>query len=280
MSKTVVANGKYFWELVFSYDNSNNPGEIEHTIKIKKSKKINSRQLLETKFSIKSGFTYKNKSSVSLKFDGVADNSSSVEFSYHLDIAKELTRTAETAEEIIEETEVERKYTVGGKGKLSLYRLCYITEGAITKTDIVATSPQDDVIVDLKFTMTKRILGLSEILDRFRNTHPGSDNILEWRIIRDAIVAVSDEADEKAFRHFVETLSRITPSRDNKAEWAGIRTTCTQILAEWDSTQKQLLFKKLLTRFEATVPGSDNKAEWAAIRQVSHSILNSIRQIF
>lgn len=279
-TQTVVANGKYFWELVFNYDNSNNTGEIEHNIKIKKSKRINSKELLTTKLNIKSGFSYKNKSSISLKFEGIDNASSSVEYTYHLDIGRELSRTAETAEEIIEETEVERKYTVGAKGKLSLYRLCYITEGAITKTDIVATLPQEDVIVNLKFTATQQILGLSEILDQFRNTYPGSDNIQEWKTIRNSIIQHSDKPSEEAFRYFIETLKGITPSSDNKSEWSAIRTTCSEILADWEGTEKQLLFKKLLTRFEATIPGSDNKSEWSAIRKVSNSILKSIKQIF
>lgn len=279
MSQAIVIKGRYFWELVFSYDNSNNTKEIKHTFKVKTIRKINYKEMLKSNLNIKAGFIYENKSSISLKFEGYGGSLES-KYNLHVDIASELSKNTETAEEIIQEEEVNREYIVGGGGKLNLYRLCYVTDGAIVKTDTLATSPEEDVIVDLKFTVTEYILGLREIIDQFHNTYPGVSNKQEWKAIREAIIKHSDRSDAKVFRYFVEELSKIKPINDNKDEWNGIRTTCSEILKDWEETNKQLLFNKLLTRFESTIPGEHNKDEWDVIRKRSKSILHSVKQTF
>lgn len=277
---TVVAGGRYFWELVFSLDNSSNTGSITRSTKIKRTKKISSKELLTNKFNINAAYTLNNKSSVSVKFDGLGDGSSSTDQSLHLEVANDIVRSTETGVEINEETEFEETFNIAGGGKLEIYRLCYAVDGGITKSDIIATQPKEDVVVNLRFTARKRILGLDEILDRFLNTFPGSSNVKEWEAIRNGIVRISDRSGEEAFRGFVEILSGITPGRENKLEWANIRQTCSEILSDFDQRDKQDLFNKLLTRFLATVPGSSNKLEWANIRNDSKKILDSIRQIF
>jgi hypothetical protein len=77
----------------------------------------------------------------------------------------------------------------------------------------------------------------------------------------------------------VETLGGITPGSSNTVEWAAIRTTCAEVLAAWDTTDKQLLFKKLLERFSVTHPGSENTVEWAAIRALSDNILAGLKEL-
>ncbi|NEP88893.1 MAG: hypothetical protein F6K18_19765 [Okeania sp. SIO2C2] len=160
---------------------------------------------------------------------------------------------------------LEVKFPYGSPGNsLSLNAQKLAELGQNNKSGITASLELD----------TSRIPGLDRILDQFKNTHPGSSNVLEWNSIRDNINHYSAESDVVQFQHFVETLNNINPGVDNRAEWAAIRTTCSEILRDWATTQKQLLFTKLLNRFESTNPGRDNRVEWEAIRRVSTSILN------
>ena len=275
-----VAQGKYYWELVFHYDNRNNTGTITDSTKITRKKTVNSKEFLSEKFDVNTGFTYNNKSSVSLKFDGVGEASNETDFSFHLDLARELVETSETAQTIDEESEFERTYQVGPGGQLSLFRLCYISDGVLQKTETVSTEPLEDILIDLKFTCVKNILGLSDILTLFGNTRPTRENMREWETIRNSIVQYSDRSEEEAFRHFVETLKTIDPDRENEREWAAIRTTCSEILNDWGARDKQLLFKKLLTRFSATDPDRENEEEWKKIRELSGQILAGLQPIF
>lgn len=283
MSDNIIpftVQGKYYWELLFNYDNSDNPaGQITETTKIRRKKTVNSRLFLSNKLNINSGFRYKNTSSVSLRFDGVTGNSNS-DFELHLDLANELVKTSEKAEILEEESEIERTFVIGPGGKLSLYRLCYDSDGVSLKTDTVSTEPTDDVFVELKFTCKWRILGLEEVLSLFRTTVPGSSNTLEWSIIRDHIVQDTDKPSEIRFHNFIKILNTIKPGSDNIAEWNAIRSTCSQLLNDWDATPKQLLLKKLLVRFQGIEPGSDNIAEWARIRALSRDIVKELTEVF
>lgn len=275
-----VAEGTYHWELVFSFDNKDNPGTITDKTKIVKRRKVDYKEFLSNKLGVDAGFTYKNESSVSLKFEGVGEASDKMEFGFHLDLAYELVKTVEKNETIEETSEVERDFVVGPGGKLDLYRLTYITDGMVQKTDIVATEPGDDIKVKLKFKCVKRILGLRDILHLFSHTFPGSSNIEEWNTIRNSIVENSDRPQEEAFRNFVETLKTITPKTDNTVEWVEIRKTCTQILEAWGKEDKQILLSKLLTRFSTTKPTRHNTKEWEEIRRVSDEILGGVQSLF
>jgi hypothetical protein len=277
---TINATGRYFWELVFSLDNSGNSGSITRSTKIRSERKTSFKELLTNKFNIQTAYTLNSKSSVSLKFDGLGDGSGSTDQSLHLEVANDIVRSTETGVETNEVAEFEEVFNIAGGGKLEVYRLCYATDGGIRKSDIIATQPKDDIFVNLRFTAQTRILGLNEILDRFLNTFPGSSNVVEWQNIRNGIVSISDRSSEEKFRGFVEILSGVTPGHENTVEWANIRQTCSEILADYDSKDKQDLFKKLLTRFLVTVPGSSNTVEWARIRDVSSNVLNSTSQIF
>ena len=51
-----------------------------------------------------------------------------------------------------DEIQTKRFYTVAGRGKLDLYRLCCQSDGMSIKTDTVATAPKDDIFVELNFS--------------------------------------------------------------------------------------------------------------------------------
>jgi hypothetical protein len=276
---TTVADGKYYWQLIFSYDNSANTKDLKQTYSYTKKKTVSSKDFLSNKFNVNTGFAYNNKTSVSVKFEGIGEGSSSVEYDFHIDTAYELQKTSETDQLIEEEDKETREYNIGAGGKLNLYQLCYTTDGVAIQADIFASQPQPDAIVKLKFSCHTSILGLEDILELFSHTFPGSSNVQEWTHIRDSIIQNITSPALTQFKQFVETLGGITPGSSNTVEWAAIRTTCAEILAAWNTTDKQLLFKKLLERFSVTHPGSENTVEWAAIRTLSDNILAGLKEL-
>lgn len=277
-----TAKGRYSWELIFSMDNTRNDDVgtiIKQEIEIVTTRSIDSRRFVSNTFSIQSGFSFRQETSASLVFKGTAIGSSS-EFSTHLEVANEITRTFETQTSIEEQNSERQTYKIGPGDTIDLYQLVYAFEGAIVRTGILATVPRDDIEVELVFGVEEKIVGLDELLEVLLSIRPNRDNKEEWSDIRSSIVSASDKSYPDAFRSLVETMSGIRPRRDNRSEWADIRETCREILAAWDTTDKHLLLKKLLSRFTATHPGRDNKKEWSDIRQVSKEILEDLRQVF
>jgi hypothetical protein len=277
-----TATGRYFWELIFSFANEENEDVntiIKREIDIVTRRSINSTQFVSSTFSIQSGFTFRTETSASVEFKGVTAGGAQ-EFSTHLEVAQEITRTFETQTTIDEERTERHVYHVGPGDTLNLYRLVYAFEGSLVRTGILATEPREDVEVELGFGVEEKILGLNELLDVLQSTRPGRDNKSEWDNIRATIVAARDRSYEEAFRSLVEVMAETAPRRDNKREWAGVRQTCREILEAWDTTNKHMLLRKLLNRFLITMPGRDNKKEWADIRRVSGEILQDLRQVF
>ncbi len=277
-----TAKGRYFWELIFSFANEDNEDVatiIKREIEIVTKRSIDSRRFVSSTFSIQSGFSFRNENSASLTFKGVTAGSSS-EFSTHLEVANEITRTFETQTTIEEERSERQVYHIGPGDTIDLYRLAYSFEGSLVRTNIVATEPREDVEVELGFGVEEKILGLNEILDALQSVRPRRDNKGEWSDIRSAIVSARDRSYEDAFRSLVEVLAGTSPRRDNKREWREIRQTCGEILEAWETTNKHMLLRKLLNRFLVTKPGRDNKDEWAHIRRVSSEVLQELRQVF
>ncbi|MEM6744170.1 MAG: hypothetical protein AAF676_10590 [Pseudomonadota bacterium] len=277
-----TAKGRYTWELLFSLSNEGNDDVgtiIKREIEVVTKRSVDARRFVSSTFSINSGFSFRKETSASLVYKGVTAGASS-EFSSHLEVAHQITRTFET-QTSIEETSSERQtYEVGPGDTIDLYQLVYTFEGAVVRTGIVSTRPRDDIEVELAFGVEERIVGLNELLDVLLSIRPGRDNKGEWANIRAAIVSARDKSYEEAFRSLVEVMSETKPRRDNKREWADVRETCVEVLDDWEATNKHLLLRKLLTRFMTTHPGRDNKREWAAIRRVSNEILQDLRQTF
>lgn len=280
-TKDVKVKGRYYWELLFSYDNSANKNtEITKTIKWITSKTVNSKEFLSNKFNINAGFSYKNESSATLKFEGEGEGSEKTEFSLHVDSAYELIKTNETNKDVSKTEEQESNFKIGAGDKLAVYRLCYESDGVQQKTFTTATEKRNDTVVYLNFRCGKHICGLGNILNQFAHTDPYWSNREEWGRIRDSIVGSSHLTESAAFHQFVQTLSEITPQNENRDEWAAIRGTCREILNDWDSTDKQLLLKKLVLRFSTTKPWVTNKAEWGEIRRVSEDILGNLKELW
>lgn len=277
-----TTQGHYRWELLFSLANEDNDDIgtiIKREIEVVTKRSIDSRRFVSNTFSIQSGFSFRQENSAALTFKGVTAGSTS-EFSTHLEVANEITRTFETQTSIEETNTDKQTYEVGPGDTIDLYQLVYTFEGAIVRTGILATAPREDIEVELAFGVAEKIVGLNEILDVLLSIRPSQDNKEEWSRIRSAIVSARDKTYDEAFRSLVEVLSTTAPRRDNKKEWAGIRATCREILQAWDGTDKHLLLRKLLSRFMATHPGRDNKKEWGAIRRVSSDILQDLQQVF
>ncbi|MGD1699350.1 hypothetical protein [Dapis sp. BLCC M229] len=279
--KKIEQQGRYYWELLFDIDNSNNNGIIDRTTEIKTVEKINTKDFYSQTLNVKAVFDFKNESSISLKLEEVGQVGKKMEFSIHLEAGMELTKTTENFQEkITEKTEI-RKFSVGPKSKLTMYRLCYVASGIIVKSDIVASNPKDieDIHVNLTYSLATRLLGLPEMVDLLLEIRPGVDNIEEWKTIREELIRSTGASQDEIFRNLVTTCSKIEPDRDNRSEWENIRTTCSEILSAWDKTETQLLFNKLLTRFSTTHPLEDNRDEWKRIREMSKSILDGMKQV-
>ena len=277
----VHVRGRYYWELVFSYNNSQNDGTIVEEQEINISKTVSAKTFFRNKFQRSSSYQTQTKSSLSLKFAGIVDigGSGEVETSSHLELATELERSAELNKTIEETRKVRRTFEIKPRSKLELYRLCYEMEGSLIKTEIVATTPKDDVFVDLSFVMVEHILGLSELLGVLVTTVPKEYNKKAWRHIRDMIVANSDKSEEVAFKALVTQMGQTDP-QDKKRLWSSVRVTCAELLRDWQGGDKNRLFHKLLVRLESTAPADEqkNKKEWERIRSTCAALLGSISE--
>lgn len=271
--------GTYFWELIFSYDNSTNTGEITDKLKYTRKRTINYETTLTESFKITSRFSLKEKLSATLLFKGVTVGADA-EFNHHLETANDLTRTSNSSEKIEEELIREQEFIIGPGGKLEIYRLCYLSSGVVYKTDVLATAKKAEARVELAYICRLCILGLEEISNQLRETRPQRDNIAEWNNIRNTIISTSDKDEETSFKALVTTLSQTNPTRENIWEWNSIRTTSNEILTIWDQTPKQLLMRKLLTQLSTIVPGRANTFEWAAIRSVANELLTNIKTVY
>lgn len=279
IAKTTV-DGRYFWKLVFDYDNSkeNNDITVDYTYEYKTTLDI--KEFISRKFGIESGFSYKNKQNASVKFEGLVDVGGSIEYEAHIKTALEFQNTFESAEKIERTDKETRTYKIGAYSKMRLYQLCYTTDGALVSTRTFANDPRPDLVIKLNFSCKKSILGFDEIVEQFSRTFPSEDNKVEWSRIRETILTNLSKPQTVQFKAFVDCLSGISPGRDNIEEWKLIRKTCNEIITEFDNTNHQLLFNKLLHRFSTTTPGKSNRVEWEAIRNLSNRILKEMKQHF
>lgn len=272
---SVNLTGRYYWELVFSYDNTNNSGTIVDQFTYQKETKIDTTTFRQSTIKRNEIWDYSNKTNFKISWK-VINVSTDLNYSYHLEASKELVE--KFTENIVTTTSESRTrtYTIGAGSKLNLYRLVYSTVGMTIKTDIFSTVPLPANQIIIQYTVQESILGFDKLSSTLLNTFPGRDNKAEWATIRNSIISSSHKDEIEQFRDLVKTMSGISPGRDNKAEWANIRVTCNEILSDWDSYTKQRLLNKLLFRLSSTRPGSRNCAEWATIRKATTEILNNL----
>jgi hypothetical protein len=279
-----TAIGTYTWSLIFDYNNSGNKSEITRKIDYSRTTKVNSKTFLENKFHVAANYEYKGEQSAKLTLKSIGETSSKIQSTIHLEASNDLVVSSEKSQEIVETYSDSANYPVAGGSRLTLYQLCYHMDGVTCQTGVLASTngnaPDPDVTVPVTFSCTKSILGFTDILDQLFNTHPGSQNTAEWSKIRQCITQNRDTTQENAFRALVTTLSSITPLSANTAEWTAIRGVCAQILHDWDTTDKTLLLKVLLSQFADTNPTHDNTAEWQAIRTTSTNILGGLKELW
>lgn len=280
MAVSTLVKGRYYWKLLFNLDNSTNSKTLQWMQHIRTEQTIDCKEFLKSQFNITADYKYKNETTASLSFDGVTGGAKT-NYSVHEDVARELVSISQNTKTTTETKDVTQTYNIGPRSKLSLYQLCYDSDGVSYETDTVSTSPTKAVFVEMRFTCLKRILGLNDVLFLFGHTFPEHDNVGEWNAIRNSVVQYSDKSQEVAFKHFVEMLSTIRPQQENIGEWGDIRATCNELLKSWESeSNKTLLFKKLLYRFSVIVPHSANQGEWRAIRQLSNEILSGMAEVW
>lgn len=280
--QVVRVQGRYFWELIFSYDNQDNDqARLVHTDYYRVGKTVNVKRFIRNVFRKSSSYKSSVESSISLKFGGIVDigGSSELAASTHLELSSELERGAELDTTIDEYREVRREIEVGPKAKVELFRLCYEMEGSVIRTDIVSTKRKaelDDVTVELGFVLIERIVGINELLAVLVSTVPRNYNKKAWRRIRDTIVSNWHKSEEEAFKALVTQLGQTKPN-DKKRLWSSVRATCAEILRDWEQVDRNHLFTKLLVRLANTRPSVEkkNKGYWERIRTTCDDLLFS-----
>jgi hypothetical protein len=272
----VDIDGIYYWELVFSYDNSNNSGSIVEEFSFKEETIIDTTSFRQTTVESNDVWELGGKHNFTMAWE-VISASSNINYSIHRDVSKQLVEKF-TVNEVKTTTETRnRKYTIGPYSKLNLYRLVYKTKGMTIKTDIFSNTAPPDVKVTIRYTTKEDILGFNELSSRLSNTYPGRDNKVEWATIRNSIISNSHKENIDQFLNLLKTMRNISPGNHNKVEWANIRLTCNEIIADWDNYTKQTLFNKLLNRLSTTHPGSSNLGEWDSVRKTSSDILTDLK---
>lgn len=280
-TKTVASRGKYYWELIFNYVNSDNV-QIEELIEIREKWTVNKKDFIREKLNVNFGYSYNQQTSFSMKYLSTVqlEGSSSFALNLHEEVAKELVTERERFESYEKEVIHKRKYVIGSNGRLSLYRLCYVSDGTVVKSNIVSTDPNlEEVIVSVNYSVTPRILGLRDIENVLANTRPNNYNIFHWNDIRNTIVSSFNQDEETRLKNLVVEMGKVNPKNANKGEWAEIRATCSEILREWNSVDmKQLSLNKLLFRLSLIKPKNTNVWEWSVIRDMANKIRNSLAE--
>jgi hypothetical protein len=270
--------GKYYWQLLFHQKNDHDV-RFSGKYKFKTKSAINPNVFLSNVFGIETCYSYKGMLSISLRYDKESVPSSHG-YSLHNELAFELIERFGKSDFINRTRLAEAEYKIDTHGELSMYILCFESDGMLMYSQITNSEKHPVELIGLRFICTKRILGLEELLDVFVHTEPTETNLVEWGAIRDNIVRFSDLSDERRFRFFVETLSTICPQKHNIVEWERIRITCNEILNVWAEPDKQVLLKKLLIRFSTTIPKEHNQLEWDQIRNMCNALLQDVAIAF
>lgn len=271
----VQLDGRYYWELLFSYDNSQNSGDIVEQFNYSKETTVDTENFRQSTIYRNEVWEQNGQFNVGITWN-IIDISPDVSYSYHLQASQELVETfRENVSTITSETR-QQTYTIGAGSKLDVYRLVYTTTGMTIKTDVFSTSPLPQSNVTIQYNVDETILGFNELAWTLINTYPGRDNKEEWDRVRDALVQNAHRDEIAQFSALVETLRTIYPRGSNQWEWEAIRATSNEIVADWDAYSKQKLLNKLLTRLSSIYPGRDNRSEWEAIRYTTSNILNTL----
>ena len=276
----ITVTGTYFWELVFEYDNPEGNEDFKYTWEKSTTKSIDRSVFIKKNSTRRELYKLDGSQSVGISVESIGQLSSELNYSAHIDTARDITKEVKTSQTYEEKEVISQTYTIKGGISISLYRLCYVSDGIVVKTDIVSTNHSDNVNVPITYNIEERILGLDNIANILTSTRPKSENKREWEVIRDRIISSSDKSEEDVLLSMVSALQSTSPKRDNKKEWKSIRETCSEISSSWATSDRQYLFIKLVTRLANIHPGRSNKSEWEKIRKECNDVLTSIQRIF
>jgi hypothetical protein len=277
---TAIVPGYYYWRLLFNYDNTGNSQAINYKMTIAITKTFTTKSFVKETFSLTSGWKYNSSSSVNLKYKDNSTGSSS-SYEYHTEMARTLEESYEATASTSTTSTYEANFPVGAGCKLSAYQLVFTSSFGTYATPTVVTNPEAVPNVNMEFGFTEEIMGLEDMLDGvLLHTIPGSQNTAEWASIRNNIIANSIYDDHTRLYNLLLLLKTITPGKANKAEWASIRSICTSIINNWNTENRNKLFRQLLQQFSITKPGKDNTVEWQKIREKADSILLNTIQVW
>jgi hypothetical protein len=276
-----IVPGHYYWRLLFNYDNTGNTQAINYKMTIAITKTFTTKNFVKETFSLTSGWKYNSTSSVNLKYKDIVGGSSSSSYEYHTEMARTLEESYEATASTSTTTTYEANFSVGAGCKLSAYQLIFTSSFGTYATPTVVTNPEAVSDITMEFGFTEEIMGLEGMLDDvLLHTIPGSQNRVEWEAIRNNIIANSIYDDHTRLYELIKLLSTITPGKANKAEWKAIQGICNSILNNWNTENRNKLFRQLLQQFSITKPGKDNKAEWKRISDKADYILVNTTQIW
>ena len=114
---------------------------------------------------------------------------------------------------------------------------------------------------------------LKELTATLKTITPRSSNQIEWLAIRRVAEAINEHVSQSTFPAQMEALLKILegtfPGRDNKSEWASIRTKCNALEGSEPTDQ----FYGVVQVLVGITPGHSNRQEWARIRATCRDIL-------
>ena len=114
---------------------------------------------------------------------------------------------------------------------------------------------------------------LKELTATLKTIAPRSSNQKEWLAIRRVAEAINEHVSQSTFPAQMEALLKILegtfPGRDNKSEWASIRTKCNALEGSEPTDQ----FYGVVQVLVGITPGHSNRQEWARIRATCRDIL-------
>jgi hypothetical protein len=276
-------SGRYSWVVIGHFHNDNPKSVIKHTITYEENETIDRRSFYKEALNINKQTKYASETSLDVKYRGAqvtAGLNSKFSYTYAEDLAQDVTREDESNYSHGVRRGYETAFIVDPGADLTVWQLVYEMPGGTLKTPTITNvDPGDSVPVQVDYTVTHYITGLPDMLKLMADTFPLYHNLEEWKRVRNSIVASSAQPDYQRFYDLVQVLADTHPLHDNTVEWALINQTASEILAAWDSQDKQDLFQKLLLRLSTTHPQRDNILEWNRISALANDILGQTQNL-
>lgn len=274
----MTVTGRYYWRLVFSYDNTGQDVSVTKTITINKSKKLDIRSFISSTSKSFSRSDGNIDLGAKLNFNFITA-SNNANYSIHRTHAIDLVNNSNNHSVLEESSSTTTTITIRPNSKYELYQLVYDSLGVQVVTDIESSTPRPDVFVNMTFSVDSTIPGLDEFFSTLLTIDDMDENKSEWKRLHISLIEHSHRSDLLRLDQFVKLLTEISPQNANIDEFTEIRRTATQILSDWDKFSKTKLFEKLLTHFQTVEPLISNRPQWKRIRELSSRILNQLKRM-